>query len=400
MYEAIVSRLSALYLGFDHHMVSSAGSGALEPTLMEILAKRGEVTEQHHAQVAALLAGASDRATESADIVNGIHRIVDRLLERPDGEARFASASPSQALAWIRSEAGGAAAREFAAYMKRHGHRSIRELELRQKEWRADPLPLVASIQASYKARHLHDAGAAALGSLEASRAHFRSQRFPMRALVRLTQKSVQRRERTKSLLVAVVARFKGAYRRLGELLAVEGKLPDADAVFFLTHEELGLLVQGKDQGLVEQALGRREVLGYQMELAFPDVFSGSPEPLAESEEPASYDHILRGKPVSRGQVSGYARVVYSLRDADTIRPGEILIAPVTDVGWSPYFSLVAGLATDVGSSVSHGAVVAREYGLPAVVDLRLATKTFKNGDRVFLDGDHGLLRLEEGEAV
>jgi pyruvate,water dikinase len=221
-----------------------------------------------------------------------------------------------------------------------------------------------------------------------------------MRALVRLTQKSVQRRERTKSLLVAVVARFKGAYRRLGELLAVEGKLPDADAVFFLTHEELGLLVQGKDQGLVEQALGRREVLGYQMELAFPDVFSGSPEPLAESEEPASYDHILRGKPVSRGQVSGYARVVYSLRDADTIRPGEILIAPVTDVGWSPYFSLVAGLATDVGSSVSHGAVVAREYGLPAVVDLRLATKTFKNGDRVFLDGDHGLLRLEEGEAV
>jgi pyruvate,water dikinase len=368
--------------------------------LMEILAIRGEVSEKHHAQVAALLAGASDRATESADIVNGIHRIVDRLLEHPDGEARFASASPSEALAWIRSEAGGAAAREFASYMKRHGHRSIRELELRQKEWRADPLPLVASIQASYKARHLHDAGAAAFGSLEASRAHFRSQRFPMRALVRLTQKSVQRRERTKSLLVAVVARFKGAYRRLGELLAVEGKLPDADAVFFLTHEELGLLVQGKDQGLVEKAFGRREVLGYQMELAFPDVFSGSPEPLAESEEPASYDHILRGKPVSRGQVSGYARVVYSLRDADTIRPGEILIAPVTDVGWSPYFSLVAGLATDVGSSVSHGAVVAREYGLPAVVDLRLATKTFKNGDRVFLDGDHGLLRLEEGEAV
>jgi phosphohistidine swiveling domain-containing protein len=400
MYEAIASRLAALYLAFDHHMVSSAGSGALEPTLMEILAKRGEVTEKHHAQVAALLAGASDRATESADIVNGIHRIVDRLLQHPEGEARFAFASPAEALAWIRGEAGAAAAREFAAYMKRHGHRSIRELELRQKEWNADPLPLVASIQASYKARRLHDAGAAALSSLETSRAFFRSQRPLMRSLVRVTQKSVQRRERTKSLLVAVVAGFKGAYRRLGELLAAEGKLPDADAVFFLTHGELGMLVQGQAEGLAQRALSRREVQGYQMELAFPDVFSGSPEPLGQSEEPASYDHTLRGKPVSRGQVSGKARVVHTLKDADTIRPGEILIAPVTDVGWSPYFSLIAGLATDVGSSVSHGAVVAREYGLPAVVDLRLATKTFKNGDRVFLDGDHGLLKLDEGEAT
>jgi phosphohistidine swiveling domain-containing protein len=394
MYEAIASRLSAIYLSFDHHMVSSAGSGALEPTLMEILAKRGEVTEAHHAQVAALLAGASDRATESADIVNGIHRIVDRLPGQADADSRFAAASPQAALAWIRSEAAGAAAREFTAYLESHGHRSIRELELRQKEWDADPLPLVGSIQAAYKARRLHDAGAAAR-LLQKSRTYFLRQGRLMRALVKITQNAVQRRERTKSLLVAVVARFKGAYRRLGELLAGEGKLPDADAVFFLTHDELGLLVQGKGEGLAERALSRREALGCQMELSFPDVFSGSPEPLAESLETISKDHTLRGKPVSRGQVSGYARVVATLLDADTIRPGEILIAPVTDVGWSPYFSLVAGLATDVGSSVSHGAVIAREYGLPAVVDLRRATKVFKSGDRVFLDGDRGLLRLE-----
>jgi phosphohistidine swiveling domain-containing protein len=400
LYEAIASRLSALYLAFDHHMVSSAGSGALEPTLMEILAKRGEVTEGHYARLAMLLAGASDQATESADIVNGIHRIVDRLLEQANAEAGFMAASPPAALAWIRSQAGGAAGQEFAAYLQRHGHRCIRELELRQKEWSADPLPLVASIQASCRARLLRNAGAAALDSLEASRAFFRSQRPLMRALVGVTQKAVQRRESTKSLLVAVVARFKGAYRRLGELLAAEGKLPDADAVFFLTHKELGLLVGEAGDGLVEKALRRREVLGYQMELRFPDVFSGSPEPLADSLEPVSYDHTLRGKPVSRGQARGYARVVTSLQEADTIRPGEILIAPVTDVGWSPYFSLVAGLATDVGSSVSHGAVVAREYGLPAVVDLRQATKMFKTGDRVLLDGDHGLLRLDEREVV
>ncbi len=399
LYEAIASRLSALYLAFDHHMVSSAGSGALEPTLMEILARRGQVNEDHHARLAALLAGASDQATESADIVNGIHRIVDRLLQEPEAEPRFVSAPAGEALAWLRSEAAGAASREFAAYLQRHGHRTIRELELRQPEWSADPLPLVASVQAAFRARRLGDAGAAASSSLEASRAFFRSQRPLMRTLVRVTQKAVQRREKTKSLLVAVVTGFKAAYRRLGELLASEGKLPDADAVFFLTQRELGSLVRAEGEGLAEKALRRREVLGYQMELRFPDVFSGSPEPLEDSPQPVSYDHTLRGKPVSRGQVRGSARVVSTLREAGTIQPGEILIAPVTDVGWSPYFSLIAGLATDVGSSVSHGAVVAREYGLPAVVDLRQATKVFKTGDRVFLDGDHGLLRLDEQEA-
>ncbi len=65
-------------------------------------------------------------------------------------------------------------------------------------------------------------------------------------------------------------------------------------------------------------------------------------------------------------------------KQAAALEAGEILIAPITDVGWTPYFSLIAGLATDVGSAVSHGAVVAREYGLPAVVNLRVATSAFK----------------------
>jgi phosphohistidine swiveling domain-containing protein len=404
MYQGICSRLGVMYEAFDHHMVSSTGSGALEPALMQIMARRGEVTEGHHARVAALLAGASDLTTESADIVMGIRRVVDRLVAHPHGEARFGAAPGDEALAWINSEAAGPAGAEFRDYLRRHGHRSIRELELRQPEWSADPLTLVASIQAALRARAHGDAGFAASASLESSRAVFREQSLPMRRFVRLTQKAVERRERTKSLLVAVVTSFKGAYRRLGDLLAAEGLLPDADAVFFLTHQELGELVRGEGRGLAEKALERRKVLSYQMELSFPDVFTGSPEPLGEGVEPAAEEHaggrILRGKPVSRGQVRGRARVVRTLDQAGTIQPGEILIAPVTDVGWSPYFSLVAGLATDVGSSVSHGAVVAREYGLPAVVDLRRATKVFKTGDLVLLDGDHGVLRLDQGETL
>jgi pyruvate,water dikinase len=106
----------------------------------------------------------------------------------------------------------------------------------------------------------------------------------------------------------------------------------------------------------------------------------------------------VRGAPVSRGRVTGVARIVRTLDEAAALQRGEILIAPVTDVGWTPYFSLIAGLVTDIGSAVSHGAVVAREYGLPAVVNTRIATRVFSTGDRVVLDGESGVVRLAGAE--
>ena len=97
---------------------------------------------------------------------------------------------------------------------------------------------------------------------------------------------------------------------------------------------------------------------------------------------------------MSRGRVTGVARIVRSIEEASALQRGEILIAPITDVGWTPYFSLIAGLVTDIGSAVSHGAVVAREYGLPAVVNTRIATRVFRTGDRIVLDGESGVVRL------
>ena len=103
---------------------------------------------------------------------------------------------------------------------------------------------------------------------------------------------------------------------------------------------------------------------------------------------------MLQGKPVSRGVAEGVVRVVRALEEAVALRPGEILVAPVTDVGWTPYFRIIGGLATDVGSAISHGAVVAREYGLPAVVNLRDATRRLRTGQRVRLDGNLGTVTL------
>jgi phosphohistidine swiveling domain-containing protein len=108
----------------------------------------------------------------------------------------------------------------------------------------------------------------------------------------------------------------------------------------------------------------------------------------------ANSEGELVGRPVSRGVVEGRARVAFSVSEAAALQPGEILVAPITDVGWTPYFSLISGLITDVGSAVSHGAVIAREYGLPAIVNTRMGTKHIRTGDRVRLDAETGVVTV------
>lgn len=386
LYSGIDENLPKLWKAYELHLLSSASSGALSPILLGILAKGEEPSQEHHAEVAEMLAGAKD--VESADIAEGIERVIDRLLENPTASEAFVSADPEAALGWLRSNDAASAGEEFGRYLDRHGHRAVRELELRQRGWAVDPAPLIASLQSGLRARLQH----ATPNRPEARREAPAATHPFLRRLLPLAHAAIRSREYTKSGLVAVTTAFKHAYRALGSSLADEGLLPDQDAVFFLTHQELGELVGGRRE-LADLTVSRRRVVDYQMPLHFPQIFRNRPEPL-HLEPIHGEDGALIGKPVSRGTVTGRARVVETLEEAAALQAGEILIAPITDVGWTPYFSLIAGLATDVGSAVSHGAVVAREYGLPAVVNLGVATSRFQTGDLVTLDGDRGTLAL------
>jgi pyruvate,water dikinase len=384
LYRAIDENLRQIWRAYELHLLSSSSAGALSPILLGILAKGEEPTQEHHAEIADMLAGAKN--VESADIAEGVERVIDLLLVEEGAEEAFAAADPEAALAWLCSSEAGEASREFAHYLDRHGHRAVRELELRQKEWAVDPAPLIGSLQSGLRAR-LELGARHRRGTPPQADAHDHP---ILRRLLPLAHAAIRTREHTKSALVAVTTAFKHAYRSLGSQMTEEGWLPDQDAVFFLTHQELGELLRGRRE-LAELAVSRRRVIDYQMPLHFPEVFRDRPEPLG-LEPIANSDGALVGKPVSRGKVTGRARVVETLEQAAALEAGEILIAPITDVGWTPYFNLIAGLATDVGSAVSHGAVVAREYGLPAVVNLRVATICIQTGDLVTLDGDRGTL--------
>jgi len=103
--------------------------------------------------------------------------------------------------------------------------------------------------------------------------------------------------------------------------------------------------------------------------------------------------NALRGSPVSAGVVEGMARVVLDPRHA-ILTNGEILVAPGTDPGWTPLFLSAAGLVMEVGGLMTHGSVVAREYGIPAVVGVPDATKTIRTGQRIRVNGDLGYVEL------
>jgi len=389
----IDARVPELLDCYAHHLAASTAAGALAPTLVEIVAGGQPATERDHAVVASWLAGADD--VESHDIAVGIDRIAARIAGDAAATARILTTSNEDVADWLASPEARGAGEAYRAYLARHGHRAVREIELRQKEWSAAPAPIVESIRASVAAR--------ASGHVPSTAARRRAVPIPLRLrpVVAFARAGVRARERSKSVLVAATAKFKRAYRALGALLVAEGRLPDDDLVYFLTQAELGELTRADAPQrvvLADRALSRRRALPLQMRLEFPAVWRGAAEPLTADPTPSSTRSLV-GRPVSPGVVRGTARVATTLADASAVNPGEILIAPITDVGWTPYFGVIAGLATDIGSAVSHGAVVAREYGLPAVLNLRSATKLFRTGDRVVLDADRGILSFDDSPA-
>ena len=150
-WRAIDARMPDLFEAYQLHLVVSSTAGALTPVLLGRLAGDAEPTDEHHAVVASVLSGATD--VESADIATGAERILEALLEPVEAGTGFAEMKVDEAIAWLEGDASGESGRRFRAYLDRHGHRSLRELDIRQPEWRHDPSPIVRSLQTQVRGR-------------------------------------------------------------------------------------------------------------------------------------------------------------------------------------------------------------------------------------------------------
>jgi pyruvate,water dikinase len=295
--------------------------------------------------------------------------------------------------------------REMTSFLERYGHRAIAEIDLGVKRWSEDPAHLLGAV-ANYL--RLGDEATApdvqfARGAREAeamirtlvSRLH-----GPRRVVLRFLLGRVRLlgglREQPKFQIMRVFALGHALIAPVGAELANRALLDTADDVFFLTLPELRRAIAGED--LREKITERREM--YRREQGrrhIPRVLLSDGTD-AETELPAAADGGIRGTPASPGIAHGIARVIRSPVGA-RLEPGEVLVAPSTDPGWTPLFLTAGALVMEMGGMMSHGAVVAREYGIPAVVGVPDATGRIATGEHVTVDGSAGTV-AKEGAAV
>ncbi|MEK6224723.1 MAG: PEP/pyruvate-binding domain-containing protein [Chloroflexota bacterium] len=290
---------------------------------------------------------------------------------------------------------------EMTSFLERYGHRAIAEIDLGVKRWSEDPAHLLGAI-ANYL--RLGDEATApdvqfARGAREAeamiktlvSRLHG-PRRVVLRFLLGRARLLGGLREQPKFQIMRVFALGHALIAPVGAELADRGLLETADDVFFLTLPELRRAFGGED--LRETVVERREV--YRREQGrrhIPRVLLSDGTD-AETELPAATDGGIRGTPASPGIARGIARVILSPVGA-RLEPGEVLVAPSTDPGWTPLFLTAGALVMEMGGMMSHGAVVAREYGIPAVVGVPDATGRITTGEHITVDGSAGTVAKE-----
>jgi pyruvate,water dikinase len=317
----------------------------------------------------------------------------------------FAGATAaSLARAHLAGELPAAAQAVLDGFLERYGARGLAEIDLGRPRWREDPTPVVQALQsylhitdlahapdAVFELGGKHAAGVIAGllarlraqpgGRVKAAIAGFLANRA--RALMGM-------RESPKFLIVRMLGLLREALRESGRAYAAAGELAAADDVFFLTGGELAVLAQGEDNDWRALVSERRAAYAREKRRRqVPRLLLSDGRAYYAGMTAAAAGGAIVGSPVSPGVVEGRVRVVFDPHGASLL-PGEILVCPGTDPSWTPLFLAAGGLVTEVGGLMTHGSVVAREYGIPAVVGVDRATERLFTGQRVRVDGTRG----------
>lgn len=310
---------------------------------------------------------------------------------------------PAQALAALRrTPAAQPILDEFDAFLRRHGHRCMTEAEWLYPRWREAPEQVIELIVGYLQADEPFDPQAAeakqaarraaAIALIEARLDPLRKIYF--RRELRRLQRFMRLRDNGQNFLVKLILPIRHIYATLGERWAQRKWLEKPEDFFFLVVPEIEAVLAGGDPAAAGLDLHvivseRRRAYDYWFTQDLPDVLGPDGKPLVAAPAAAS-GAVLAGVAASSGLVQGVARVVLSPQEAQRLRPGEILVTRATDPGWTPVFSLIGGLVLEVGGQLSHGAIVAREYGLPAVVNVPGATQRIRSGQSITVDGSAG----------
>ena len=289
----------------------------------------------------------------------------------------------------------------WRTFIANHGHRGLNEMEASARPWRMDPAPVLRMV-ASYLELDEERSPAATLSRQETERLRLTRQlarrmnplkRRLFSKVLGEAQGWVALRERTKSVIVRAARIPDALLPEIQRRFVERGIIEAPEDVFFLTREELRTVLGGEVAPMQDRVARRRREYERNRHIELPERFAGQPEPMVP-EEPGTESTSLKGTPVSPGIVTARARVMFDPGVDGPLEPGEILVAPVTDAGWTPLFALAGGLVVDLGSTLSHGSTVAREYGLPAVVNVHTGTRIIRTGDLLTVNGSTGTVTV------
>lgn len=316
------------------------------------------------------------------------------------------------------ADGGGEGVRRFEAFLDRYGHQ-VYHLDFVEPTPAEDPSSFLAAVQAyregrvrdpRLRLRALAARRDAARARLDRALAGSPLRRGLLEALLRWNRRYGQLRDEALFHFTLGWPFMRRAFLELGRRLARAGALGDERDVFFLTGDELRadlrVLARGDEPGDRSAQVRRRRARREEQKRLSPPaqvpsgvrLFMGGLDVTSvallgerragKAESPGG----LRGSPVSTGRVTAPARLVSSVQDFATLQAGDVLVAPYITPAWSPLLAIAGGLVTDTGGALSHGSIVAREYGIPAVMGTGDATKRIRDGRMVTVDGDRGLV--------
>lgn len=405
-------------------MITYALSGIVHFGNLTQLTRRW-LADVHGVIANTLVSGSGDM--ESAESGLGLWRLATAARDRPEVAAAIragagqgagagsAGGEDGQALlARLAAVEGGSGfLEEWEAFMRRHGHHTRAEIDVRNPRWSETP-DYVLEVIRGYLDGMDHgmpdpvEAHAKRTGEAERVAASCRRELGPLKRAIfgftlgRARMGSVVR-ENVKSEAIRWIDAIRRNVLELGERLAARGVIGERDDIFFLSLDEVGPVSAGMVEFEVRRTVSeRRSEFERNLTLDPPPVVVGDWDPARSPRLPERKpSRVFEGLSVSAGYARGRARVILRGDDGHQVLPGEILVAPFTDPGWTPYFLPAAGIVMDMGGMLSHGSIVAREYGIPAVVNVGPATELIRTGQLIEVDADHGVVRvLDDGEGA
>jgi rifampicin phosphotransferase len=367
---------------------------------------RGHWADSVRGDVDLLLRGLPGNVTTEMDLAVG--DLTDRLRPYPELLKLLDTqpwAEARRSLSQVRG--GGEFGTELERFLKRYGARGASEIDISRPRWRDDPSLLLRVMAGGLSRvepgahREQHQAqvvagNAAAQRLVEAAGAGIWGpvRRRLVGRLVRVARAGMGLREHPKFIIVQVLGLVRAEVVAAGGLLATRRQLSSADDVWHLGFDELAAALDDTSVKLHELVASRAGEFRRDQAKKPPIAITSDGEtPVLEAKRADLPPGALAGTAASAGVVEGLARVVTDPGN-DVLLAGEILVAPFTDPGWTPLFVHAAGVVTEVGGMMTHGAVVAREYGIPAVVSVASAVEHIKTGQRIRVDGTRGFVEI------